>query len=151
MSKNKAAVKRQGNSRPDNISAYIRDEVQRQSKLQYSLGALTEQDCMLIALKEMGVLGPKRIVQLDAKLREVRRRCARMAVEDADSGDDEIWYTKAKVDEAMQRAMGEKWFLPWEVRYDLRMYTDGLRSVEIRNRYDDFEKLLKETKHEDST
>lgn len=95
-----------------------------------SSGQIVESDLMLIALKEMGVLGPKRIPELNRIMIRLRREFAATVVDDA-RDDREIWYSKSKFDEQLRAAVGDEYFVPWEVRHDLRIYTDGVRCIQI--------------------
>lgn len=89
----------------------LRQEVERMKgfTLQQSL------DMALITLNLEFGFGPERCAAFEAAFRQTFMDYARMCVEDGAS-DDEIWYTKEKVDRALRRACGED-ILPFDERY----------------------------------
>lgn len=74
------------------------------------------QDAATIAAHDVLGMGSGRAVAFTIALREELNALANMTVEDA-KDDDDIWYTKAKLDEKIKAIVGEENFAPWEERY----------------------------------
>ena len=72
-------------------------------------------DMALITLNTEFGFGPERCAAFETAFRQTFMDYARMCVEDGAS-DDEIWYTKEKVDRALRRACGEE-ILSFDERY----------------------------------
>lgn len=72
-------------------------------------------DMALITLNTEFGFGPERCAAFESAFRQTFMDYARMCVDDGES-DDEIWYTKEKVDRALRRACGED-ILPFDERY----------------------------------
>ena len=72
-------------------------------------------DMALIALNVHFGFGPERCAEFETAFLETFMEYAKMCVEDGES-DDEIWYTKEKVDRALRRACGED-ILEFDQRY----------------------------------
>ena len=91
--------------------AQLKIEVERMKgfTLQQSL------DMALITLNAEFGFGPERCAAFEAAFRKTFIDCAKMCVEDGAS-DDEIWYTKEKVDRALRRACGDN-ILSFDERY----------------------------------
>lgn len=72
-------------------------------------------DVLLIAANRAFGFGPDRAKALGDAFDEAFNEYAEMTLEDAKT-DREIWYTKAKVDDALREICGEH-FQPWDERY----------------------------------
>lgn len=72
-------------------------------------------DMALITLNTEFGFGPERCAAFETAFRQTFMDYARMCVEDGAS-DDEIWYTKEKVDRALRKACGED-ILSFDERY----------------------------------
>lgn len=131
MSK-KQGVKRNtkgGKAKGENYMSWLQRQQERESDFTTSWGKVAEQEHILIALKRMGLLGKKRLEQLNKVLAEVYAEYAVLACED-NKADKTIVYTKHKFDEELKLALGE-YFLPWEIRHCLLIQTLGIRSMEM--------------------
>lgn len=76
-------------------------------------------DVLLITMNQDFGWGPVRNARLEKKFKETFMTVAKMALED-DKDDDQINYTKGKMDRLLQRACGPN-ILSWEERYDTAM------------------------------
>jgi len=74
-------------------------------------------DAAMLAAHDVFKLGPGRAARFMESVKENFQNMERMALKDADDGDQEIWYTRAKLDEQLLAIVGEKNFKPFEVRY----------------------------------
>ena len=74
-------------------------------------------DMMLIAANAAFGFGPDRLAKLQDTYQDVFREYADMAIADGQY-DDEIVYTRAKVDKKLEQILGDR-FVPWEARYVL--------------------------------
>lgn len=93
-------------------------------------GVIKGQEDIIIALGRMG-WGPKRFADLDKVLRQVVREYHDMAVEDVEA-DKECEYTVDRYDRELKSCVGEDHFLPWNIRYDPAVYTEGIRSIQLK-------------------
>lgn len=74
-------------------------------------------DAVCLALNEEFGFGAERFAKF--RVAFVENYNAIVDLQNADvKADKELTYSKAKIDEALKRAVGEKNFSPWEVRYD---------------------------------
>lgn len=101
--------------KPNPILAGI--EARHQAELRASRIFCVQQskDIMLIAANRVFGFGPDRAKKLADAFDEVYREYATLCVTDA-KDDKEIWYTKEKMDRALQEICGEH-FEPWDERY----------------------------------
>lgn len=92
-------------------------EARHQAEMTYARIFAVQQskDIMLIAANRAFNFGPERAKLLADTFDEVFTEYATMTVEDS-RDDKDIWYTKAKIDQALQEICGES-FVPWEERY----------------------------------
>ena len=74
-------------------------------------------DAAMLAAHDVFGLGPGRAAKFMQAVKDNFQNMERMALSDADGGDQEIWYTRAKLDEALRAIVGEENFKPFEVRY----------------------------------
>lgn len=154
MSKGKGVKRPQGKCHGEKYAQQIERVTQNGWKLAYHGGLIYENDLMLIALKRIGVLGPKRIEELEKALTEARRDYAGLVREECED-DPELWRMKAHFDEELKNAVGGENFANWDMRHDLNLRTEGLRTVEIAAAYrkameEKQERLRKEAEFEES-
>ena len=74
-------------------------------------------DAAILDAHDVFGLGPGRAAKFKKAIEDSYNTMARMALQDAEDGDQEIWYTKSKLDEALLAIVGEENFQPFEVRY----------------------------------
>lgn len=74
-------------------------------------------DAGMLAAHDVFGLGPGRAARFMQAVKDNYHEMSRMALQDAADGDEEIWYTKAKLDERLLAIVGEENFQPFEVRY----------------------------------
>ena len=85
-----------------------------QAKLDQSMQMV--QDAACFAAHDMFKMGPGRAVDFCAAIRDYANEMIKLMSYDLDD-DQDYEYTKAKIDEALKRIVGEENFAPWEVRY----------------------------------
>jgi len=97
----------------------------------YTIKGFTVQQCLdmaCIALHESFGFGAERLEVFVDEFHDVFVDYAETCVEDA-KDDEEIWYTKEKVDGALRAALGDK-LIPFDERYDFdRLYTIDSREL----------------------
>lgn len=90
----------------------------------YHFKGFTMQQCMdmaMLALNEEFGFGPIYNKRFEKKFREIFVEYADLCVEDG-ADDQDLWFTKDKLDEQLRRAYGEE-LLPFDERYAVeRMY-----------------------------
>lgn len=74
-------------------------------------------DAAMLAAHDVFNLGPGRAARFMQAVKDNYREMSDMALRDAADGDEEIWYTRAKLDEQLLAIVGEENFHPFEVRY----------------------------------
>lgn len=74
-------------------------------------------DAAMLAAHDVFGLGPGRAAKFMQAVKDSFQEMEIMALKDADDGDQEIWYTRAKLDEQLRAIVGEENFKPFEVRY----------------------------------
>lgn len=99
-------------------SGFLAQIERRHRQELYDARMFTLQQCkdvMLIAAHTEFGFGTDRIKRLSDAFDAAMMEYARLVIEDAES-DKQIWYSKAKIDEQLQKICGE-YFEPWEERY----------------------------------
>lgn len=79
---------------------------------------------------ELG-MGPGRAVPFTVAYREAMNWIANLVVDDAKS-DDELWFSKAKIDQRLKPIVGEENFVPWDERYDTEAIKDAVDFIAIK-------------------
>ena len=75
------------------------------------------EDCMVIAINRVFKRKGSIIAEVLAEFREIYAELAVLLTEDGEV-DEELWYTKEKVDRELREILGEENFKPWDERYD---------------------------------
>lgn len=138
------------------FSQVIQNRFDNAERIGAAYGKIMEQEYMLIALKRMGILGPKRLQQLNDTLIEVRHDYCRLLHEDLSpegNNDPEFSYTKGLMDREMKVVLGEENFVGYDVVMNVELYTEGVRQLQIRRALDSavaekMERLKRETEEE---
>lgn len=74
------------------------------------------QDAACFAAHDMFKMGPGRAIDFCASIRDYTNEMMKLMKNDL-TDDQDYEYTKAKIDEALKRIVGEQNFTPWESRY----------------------------------
>lgn len=135
MSKN--AVKRpKGGKRPKApVPLVIQRKFDNAERVGATMGKIIEQEYMLMALKRMGILGPKRLQQLNDTLIEVRHDYCELLNYDMSpegNNDADFEYTKYKFEEEMRQALGDENHVGWDLLMNPEFYTEGVRELQIK-------------------
>lgn len=85
-----------------------------QAKLDMAMQVV--QDAACFAAHDMFKMGPGRAIDFCAVIRDYTNEMMRLMNSDL-KDDQDFEYTKAKIDEALKRIVGEQNFTPWESRY----------------------------------
>ena len=85
-----------------------------QAKLDTSMQMV--QDAACFAAHDIFKMGPGRAVDFCAAIRDYANEMIKLMGSDLND-DQDYEYTKAKIDDALKRIVGEENFAPWEVRY----------------------------------
>lgn len=95
-----------------------------ENRIRWFISQTFLEDCMIIAINRVFHRKGGIIMEL---LREFHEIYAEMAVILIDDGehDEEMWYTKEKMDRELRDIMGEENFVPWDVRYDYSRKING--------------------------
>lgn len=74
-------------------------------------------DAAMLAAHDVFGLGPGRAARFMQAVKDNYHEMSEMALKDAADGDEEIWYTRSKLDEQLLAIVGKENFQPFEVRY----------------------------------
>lgn len=74
-------------------------------------------DAAVIAANKVFHRKGDKIIEFVAEFNRQYRAIAVMMIKDSED-DEELWYTKEKVDSALKEIVGEEHFQPWEERYN---------------------------------
>ena len=87
-------------------------------------------DAAILAAHEAFGMGPGRAAAFRDAYCSAMDELAGMFIDDADGGDRQIVYAKAKRDEAIRRIVGDELFVPFDICYG-QAYMDELKRVRI--------------------
>lgn len=105
--------------KPNAFLAKMEARYRRDMADQFVFALQMGMDAAALAANEVFGAGPKRCVAFCEAYNRIVNEIAAMTNEDADR-DREIEYTKARIDRALQRILGDA-FHPWDERYRARI------------------------------
>ena len=136
-SKKKQGVKRERNTagfarkmKYENLQGRMEREKEYAGAMALFYAKVHTEEEILIALKRMGILGPKRIHQLDEMLDKVRQEYDALNSEDRESGV-YLDIAQTQFDEELMEIVGAENFEPWEVRMNPVLRSYGIRCMDV--------------------
>jgi len=88
-----------------------------ENRLRWFISKQFLEDCMMIAINRVFHRKGAIMAEVRKEYQDIYDELAVLLFEDGED-DEELWYTKAKVDKELLEIMGEENFKPWDERYD---------------------------------